>query len=148
MRIGELAEQAGCSVETVRYYEREGLMPAPRRTEGNYREYRVKHSERLAFILRCRSLDMSLLELRRLLEAIERPDANCDPVDALLDEHIEHVATRIGELKQLKSELDAIREHCHGSKPARHCGILAVLSRPEPKRRANQRHVRATHGKR
>lgn len=148
MRIGELAGRAGCPVETVRYYEREGLLPSPGRSAGNYRVYGAEHVERLAFIRRCRSLDMSLPEIRKLLSAIERPDAGCGPVNALLDEHIGHVAARIAELWQLKSELDAIRAHCKGDEPTRHCGILASLARPARKGTGTRAHVHGTHGRR
>jgi len=148
MRIGELAGRVACPVETVRYYESEGLLPAPRRTAGNYRVYGPEHAERLAFIRRCRSLDMSLPEIRTLLAAIERPEAGCDPVNALLDEHIGHVAARIAELRQLKSELDAIRAHCKGDEPTKRCGIVASLARPARKPAGQRGHVHGTHGKR
>lgn len=143
MRIGELARRADCPVETVRYYEKEGLLAAPRRSGANYREYGAAHLERLAFIRRCRALDMSLPEIRALLAAIERPGADCAPVDALLDEHIGHVATRIADLSALKEELDAIRAHCAGGQPAKTCGIVTSLSR-QTRRRAPRRgsHVR------
>ena len=148
MRIGELAGRAGCPVETVRYYEREGLLPSPVRSAGNYRVYGAEHAERLAFIRRCRSLDMSLPEIRKLLCAIERPDADCGPVNALLSEHIGHVAARIAELRRLKSELDAIRAHCKGDEPTGDCGIVASLARPARKPGATRAHVRGTHGRR
>ena len=143
MRIGELARRADCPVETVRYYEKEGLLAAPRRSAANYRDYGAAHLERLAFIRRCRALDMSLPEIRALIEAIERPGADCAPVDALLDEHIGHVAARIADLSALKEELDAIRAHCAGRRPAKACGIVESLSRRE-RQRAPRRgsHVR------
>jgi Cd(II)/Pb(II)-responsive transcriptional regulator len=148
MRIGELASRAGCPAETVRYYEKEGLLPRPRRSSGNYRLYGPEHAERLAFIRRCRSLDMSLAEIRSLLAAIERPDADCAPVNALLDEHIAHVAARIAELRQLKAELDAIRAHCTGARPAKGCGILETLARPAAKRSRASSHVASAHSSR
>jgi Cd(II)/Pb(II)-responsive transcriptional regulator len=141
MRIGELARRSDCPVETVRYYEKEGLLPAPRRSGANYRDYGPQHAERLSFIRRCRSLDMSLPEIRTLLEAIERPDSDCAPVNSLLDEHIGHVAGRIAELKQLKSELDAIRAHCSGAHPAKACGILVSLAQPAPGNARRAGHV-------
>jgi len=143
MRIGELARRADCPVETVRYYEKQGLLSAPRRSGANYRDYGADHLERLAFVRRCRALDMSLPEIRALLDAIERPGADCAPVDALLDEHIGHVAVRIAELTALKQELDAIRAHCAGGQPAKACGIVETLSR-QSRRRAPRRgsHVR------
>jgi len=142
MRIGELARRADCPVDTVRYYEKEGLLPAPRRSGANYREYGLVHLERLAFIRRCRGLDMSLPEIRDLLEAIERPGADCGPVDALLDEHIGHVAERIAQLSALKQELDAIRAHCAGRRPTGDCGILRALRRPARRRTSRRSHVR------
>ncbi len=143
MRIGELARRADCPVETVRYYEKQGLLAAPRRSGANYRDYGNAHLERLAFIRRCRSLDMSLPEIRALFGAIERPGADCAPVDALLDEHIDHVAQRITDLNALKEELVAIRAHCAGGQPAKTCGIVEALSR-QSRRRAPRRgsHVR------
>lgn len=147
MRIGDLARRADCPVETVRYYEKEGLLPAPRRSAGNYRDYGEAHAERLAFIRRCRSLDMSLPEIRALMAAIELPDGDCAPVNALLDEHIGHVASRIAELKQLKTELDAIRAHCSGEHPARSCGIIRTLARRGEAGSSRERsHVRGVHG--
>ena len=143
MRIGELAQRADCPVETVRFYEKEKLLPAPRRSPANYRDYGPAHLERLAFIRRCRALDMSLPEIRALLAAIERPGADCGPVDALLDEHIGHVVERIAELTALKEELDTIRAHCAGGQPTTACGIVETLSR-QARRRAPRRasHVR------
>ena len=67
MKIGELASGTGTPVETIRYYEREGLLPAAARTEGNYRVYGQEHAQRLLFVRRCRSLDMTLQEIRALL---------------------------------------------------------------------------------
>jgi DNA-binding transcriptional MerR regulator len=90
---------------------------------------------------------MSLSEIRALLKAIEWPEADCSPVNALLDEHIRHVAMRITELKQLKAELDAIRRHCKGSEPTKDCGILASLAEP-PRRRAARAQRASTHAKR
>ncbi len=142
MRIGELAKRADCPVETVRYYEKQGLLAAPRRSGANYRDYGAAHLERLAFIRRCRSLDMSLPEIRALLEAIARPGGDCAPVDGLLDEHIGHVAARIADLTALKRELDAIRAHCAGRRPASDCGIVNAMSRPAPKRARRSSHVR------
>lgn len=98
LRIGALAERSDCAIETIRYYEREGLLPKPLRSAGNYRIYGGKHVERLLFIRHCRYLDMTLDEVRRLLRFCEAPLESCLQVNALLDEHIEHVAERITEL--------------------------------------------------
>jgi Cd(II)/Pb(II)-responsive transcriptional regulator len=92
MKIGELARAARAQVETIRYYEREGLLPPAPRSDGNYRIYGPVHVERLAFIRHCRSLDMPLAEIRVLLRFKDAPQAECGEVNALLDEHIGHVA--------------------------------------------------------
>ncbi|WP_146053956.1 MerR family transcriptional regulator, partial [Pseudomonas syringae] len=73
MKIGELAKLTDTQVETVRYYEREGLLPAPARSDGNYRLYTQAHVERLSFIRNCRSLDMTLEEIRSLLNLRDSP---------------------------------------------------------------------------
>ena len=101
LKIGELAARTDCPVETIRYYEREALLPAPTRSQGNYRLYGDTHVERLQFIRHCRSLDMTLDEVRSLLQFRDAPEENCGEVNALLDKHIGHVAQRIAELKKL-----------------------------------------------
>lgn len=128
LKIGELARQTDCPVETIRYYERDGLLPAPARSEGNYRLYDEKHVERLSFIRRCRSLDMTLDEIRILLRFRDAPDENCETVNALLDAHIGHVTARIDELQHLEEQLRELRQQCGASRVARDCGILNELS--------------------
>lgn len=83
LRIGELAQRTGTQVETIRYYEREGLLPEPARSEGNYRLYDRAHAERLSFIRHCRSLDMTLDEIRVLLQFRDAPEQNCGEVNAV-----------------------------------------------------------------
>ena len=124
MKIGELAQAAGTQSETIRYYERAGLLPAAVRTATNYRVYHPSHIQRLAFIRHCRSLDMTLEEIRALLQFKDSPEENCKQVNALLDEHIGHVATRICELKALQKDLKALRAQCTGDGVALECGIL------------------------
>lgn len=84
MKIGELALMAGCSVPTIRFYEAEGLLQAPSRTANNYRDYGDQHADRLAFVMRCRSLDMSHDEIRVLLQLQDDPERSCDDVNTLL----------------------------------------------------------------
>jgi Cd(II)/Pb(II)-responsive transcriptional regulator len=127
MRIGELAKKTGCGIETIRYYEHEGLLPEPGRTSGNFRRYGQEHAEMLSFIRHCRSLDMALDEIRVLLKFRAAPEENCGEVNRLLDAHIGHVAERIAELKGLEDQLKALREKCSSAKAAEHCGILQGL---------------------
>lgn len=128
MQIGELAKRAHCQVETIRFYEREGLLPVPARSSANYRLYGDVHLERLTFIRYCRSLDMTLEEIRTLLVFRDAPEQNCGEVNALLDEHIGHVAARIAELQGLAEQLKNLRQQCQQAEAAKDCGILNELA--------------------
>jgi Cd(II)/Pb(II)-responsive transcriptional regulator len=141
-KIGELAKQTGCLVETIRYYEREGLLLEPARSEGNYRLYTDIHIERLQFIRHCRSLDMTLEEIRNLLKFRDAPEENCSQVNALLDEHIKHVSNRIKELRFLQKDLRRLRSLCERAQAAKDCRILQSLAGParSPKRSSNVEH--------
>lgn len=127
-KIGELARKTGCSVETIRYYEREGLLPETIRSEGNYRLYGKAHVERLQFIRQCRSLDMTLEETRRLLDLWDAPEKSCREVNTLIDEHIHHVVDRIAELKALQKQLKELRNRCRKIEVVKNCEILQSLA--------------------
>mgnify|MGYP001237355282 FL=1 len=127
MQIGQLAAAAGTNVETVRYYEKAGLIPEPGRSIGNFRQYTGAHLERLRFIRNCRALNMSHDEIRELLRLVDHPADGCDAVNALLDAHIDHVDARIRELAGLRAQLDGLRERCAGGSTAGDCAILHEL---------------------
>lgn len=127
IKIGELAELTGCQTVTIRYYEKQGLLPAPVRSDANYRVYGEEHVERLSFIRHCRSLDMTLEEIAALLRFRDAPEEDCGEVNALLDEHIGHVAHRIAELKVLERQLKKLRRQCSDAQQAKHCGILKAI---------------------
>ena len=147
MKIGELAKATDTSVGNIRFYEREALLPAPQRSENNYRSYGDEHIERLTFIRHCRSLDMALGEIRSLLRYKETPQENCEGVNELLDEHIGHVAERIRELRSLEKQLKALRAQCAEPNDAGCCGILKELSTQTSALAAQpgRRHVHGTH---
>ncbi len=150
MKIGELAEATNTPVESVRFYEREALLPKPERTAGNYRIYGSEHVERLAFIRHCRSLDMTLDEIRTLLRFKDAPAENCANVNMLLDEHIGHVAARIAELRSLQKQLKELRAQCSAIS-GDECGILQELTQAAAVERSstNERlHVAGTHSHR
>ena len=127
-KIGELAERSGCLVETVRYYERIGLLPEPVRTANNYRAYNEQHADRLQFNRHCRALDMSINEIRELVEIRSQPDSNCIGVNELLDRHISHITERIAALNALETQLRDLRSCCNTAKASSDCGILHALS--------------------
>mgnify|MGYP002714918538 FL=1 len=130
MRIGELGKKADCLVQTVRFYESEGLLPEPARSEGNSRLYDEVHLQRLLFIRRCRAKDMTLDEIRQLLNLRDRPELGCGEVNALVDAHIAQVRTKMKELRALERELMDLRRSCDSARTSRECGILNSLAEP------------------
>ena len=143
MKIGELAKAAQCTVETVRYYEKAGLLASPVRTTANYRSYARSHLERLCFIRNCRALGMAQEEIHSLLELLDQPTGNCSDVSGLLDRHIQHVDGRIQELLQLKQQLAELRQQCRNEENIGACGIihgLAVMGPDGPERQSHLVH--------
>jgi Cd(II)/Pb(II)-responsive transcriptional regulator len=131
MKIGELSAKAECDVQTIRYYEREGLLEAPDREASGYRRYADKHLSRLQFIRHCRTLDIPLAEVRQLLDYAEAPRQSCHAVDALLDEHIERVRRQLATLTSLERQLVALRQQCKGASGKRSCAIIqSFMSAP------------------
>jgi Cd(II)/Pb(II)-responsive transcriptional regulator len=128
MKIGELAKLTGCSVQTIRYYEAEKLLPSTRRSEGNFRLYDGASAEQLVFIKLCRGLDLSLSEIRQLLILKRSPNAQCDDVNRMIEVHIQQVESRIRELTQLNEMLKALRGRCSDQRTVEQCGILQTLS--------------------
>lgn len=128
MKIGQLAQQSGCSIETIRYYEQIGLLPPPSRNASNYRVYGAEHTDRLLFVRHCRSLDMSLDEIRALLDLRAQPRQGCHQVNTLLDRHIEELDQRMAALAQLRERLAMLRRQCNGDHPVEECAIIQGLS--------------------
>lgn len=128
MRIGEMARQSGCDVETVRYYEKVGLLPNPSRNDSGYRQYLPTHLERLQFIRHCRSLQMRIPDIRALLELQAQPTSGCQRVDELLDHHIELIQVQMQKLQSLEQQLLRLRHQCEKPHLVQECGILQNLS--------------------
>ena len=131
MKIGELAQIAQTTVETVRYYEKEGLLPETVRTAGNFRVYGPAHLERLRFIRNCRALDMSHDEIHTLLDLADEPSEGCGAINTVFDQHIAHVDERIRELMHLKEQLAMLRQQCQTEQAVDACGILQGLATME-----------------
>lgn len=123
MKIGELASRADCGVQTVRFYEREGLLEAPAREPSGYRRYQERHLTQLSFVRHLRSLDIPLPEVRQLLAFAAEPDKSCAQVDDLLDGHIALVKQRVQALRALEKQLLALRRTCDGD-TSHPCAIL------------------------
>lgn len=128
IRIGDLARHSGFTVETIRYYERERLLQAPPRSGGNYRLYGPDDIERLAFIRLCRALDMSLDEIRTLLQLRSTPDEDCSGAKRLVFDHLRQVRARMRELRTLERQLLRLAEACQEPACADQCGVLRELN--------------------
>ena len=125
--IGELAEATDTKVETVRYYERIGILPTPKRTSGNYRAYSAGHLARLSFIRRARDLGFTLDQVRALLALADQKKQDCGTVDALAREHLAEIDRKISDLKALRRELSGLIGQCKQGTIA-DCRILSALS--------------------
>lgn len=128
MKIGELARRTGCSVQAIRYYESEQLLPSAQRSEGNFRLYDQSALQKVLFIKQCRSLDLSVAEIRHLLSVNGSPKTHCDDVNQMIDEHIKQVEQRMSELKELRGQLVELRSSCGDNRAVEECGILQSLS--------------------
>lgn len=125
MQIKQLAQATGVDVETIRYYEKQGLLPAPARRDNGYRDYTPTHLKRLSFIRHCRALNMPLAEVSRLLSFVDAPDGNCSEVNLLVDEQLARVRARLKSMRALEKQLLHLRAQCSGAHA--HCGILDEL---------------------
>ncbi|MEO5340924.1 MAG: MerR family transcriptional regulator [Magnetococcus sp. MYC-9] len=128
MRIGELARRTGCDVETVRYYEKEGLMAVPGRDAAGYRLYATRHLEDLQFIRHCRSLGMRLAEIKLLLDFRHDPQQDCDRVNTLLDAQIVRVEEQRRAMHTLLEQLHLLRAECASRQQVAECGIMRNLN--------------------
>ena len=124
MKIGELSEKLGITVETIRYYEKEGLLCAPDRTAANYRVYGEHHLEDLAFVVFCRGIDISLDEIRALLKLKHSPSESCEPINEAIDDKLIEIDKRISRLQALRSELQSLRSKCLGYNTIGECEIV------------------------
>lgn len=127
MKIGKLAQRTGCRVVTIRYYEREGLLKRPERSEGNYRIYGEEDVERLLFILHCRKHNMGLDEIRKLLIYQDQGAGDCLWVTNLIDKHVGSVDEQIQALVSLKRSLESLRARCSGGNSPETCAIMQAL---------------------
>lgn len=124
--IGALAGLAGCRPETVRYYEREGLMPAPPRTEGGHRAYGAHHVKRLTFIRRARGLGFTVEEVRSLLGLADSGAFTCSEIKTITLRHRDAVRRKVADLERLQGALESLASRCDGG-TGRDCAIFDAL---------------------
>ncbi|MBS0639850.1 MAG: helix-turn-helix domain-containing protein [Proteobacteria bacterium] len=125
--IGELARDTGTKVETVRWYERDGIMPAPIRTAGGHRVYTEAHRNRLAFVRHARELGFSLQDVRELLQLTDDPEGSCATADGIARQHLASVQSRISRLQALEAELTRMVDACSGGRVA-DCHVIEILA--------------------
>ncbi|MBO6950064.1 MAG: helix-turn-helix domain-containing protein [Rhodospirillales bacterium] len=127
MKRAELARQTGCNLETIRYYEKIGMMPDPPRMASGYRVYDETHVARLRFILRGRELGFSIEEIRGLLSLVDRGTQTCAEVQALTERHLADVRTKIADLKRIEKVLADTAAQCSGAEVPE-CPVLEALA--------------------
>lgn len=127
MQIKDIARATGIDTETIRFYEKQGLLDAPPRRSNGYRDYGPTHVERLSFIRHCRALDMPLADIARLLALAERPPDDCNDVNQLVDAQIGRVRARLQSMRALEKQLLQLRRQCTQPQSGPACGILHEL---------------------
>ena len=129
MTIGRLAREAGVNIDTIRYYERNGLVPKPVRRASGYREYEIADVRRLRFILRAKDLGFTLVEIAELLSL--SADRDVRGVKRRAEQRLEQVEHKIEELKRVRRGLKTLIDACPGHGDLEHCPIVAALSGEE-----------------
>lgn len=138
MRIKEAAQATGLTVQAIRYFEQEGLVPPPLRSDNGYRSYGPAQVERLHVIANCRALEMSHSEIRALLALCDAPQLNCDEASTVVRAHIVHVENRIAALRALLKRLHTLYKLCNEPGPVAGCDLLHHLAVVQPTRAARQ----------
>jgi MerR family mercuric resistance operon transcriptional regulator len=131
LSIGTLSKHTGVNIETIRYYERIGVMPAPARSDGGFRRYREDHLKRLNFIRRGRELGFSLADLRRLLRLVDGHAYTCAQVRALTLEHLAEIRRKIADLRRLDRVMSEMAARCTGRRVPE-CPIIDALFASQP----------------
>jgi DNA-binding transcriptional MerR regulator len=126
MKIGALSKATGTNIETIRYYERIDLLPAPHRTAANYRSYGEAHRARLAFVRHSRELGFTIEEIRSLLDLSDHPERDCAEADRIATRHLVQVEAKIAQLTGLREELARIIGSCRGGVAA-DCRVIETL---------------------
>ena len=127
LTIGKLARETGVAVETLRYYERRGLIAPCRRTASGYRLYQPDASRRLRFIRRAQALGFSLAEIGELLSLHEHPEQDMGSVKRLAQAKIDNIAAKVADLERMRAGLEALTDRCPGHGSTADCPILASL---------------------
>ena len=126
LTIGKTSAATGCNIETIRFYEKEGLLPEPQRTQGGHRLYTQEQTERLIFIRRCRELGFSMADIRQLLSLVDGQEVTCERVKTILDAHLAQTKEKLADLRKMERTLFTLSESCDGS-DVPDCPIIEAL---------------------
>ena len=129
LSIGKVAAQTGCHIETIRFYEKEALLPAPNRTEGGHRLYTKAIIERLVFIRRSRELGFSMEKIRQLLSLVDGEQVSCELVQNIAELHLGDIRSKIADLRKMERSLRELSLRCSGE-DVPDCPIIQVLQQP------------------
>ena len=132
VRTGQLAQRVGVNLQTVRYYERRGLLPEPPRRESGYREYGPGSVEALRFIKRAQQLGFTLKEVEQLLHLASGGPDGCEDARTLADHRISDLETRIADLEAMRNSLERLLQTCERPNGERDCPLLGSLGPPHP----------------
>src|SRR5215510_60485 len=128
LTIGTLSERTGCNIETIRYYERIGLMPRTARSDGGHRLYGEDHMKRLGFIRRGRELGFTLDQVRTLLGLVDGRRYTCAQVKRITMEHLEEVHRKVADLRKIERVLKEMATQCDGGAVPK-CAVIEALFR-------------------
>src|SRR5690606_17648004 len=129
--ISEIAKKTALSTDSIRFYEKKGLIQPNFRASNRYRYYGEEALKRLLFIKRCRALDMSLKEFDALIKLEQNPLQECGAVNQLIDQHLEDISRKIKELQLFQQQLSTLRQSCNIPTTIDHCQILKTLEQTE-----------------
>lgn len=146
LTIGELAGAVGVNVQTVRYYERRGLLPKPKRRASGYREYLASDVARLEFIRRAQALGFTLSEIEQLLALRVDPRTTPEDVHRTVEEKIEAVESKIGDLTRIAGALRKMAAACHAHGPLGDCPFLEALESEDSSALALKARGNGAHG--
>jgi len=127
LTIGQLSRRTTVKIETIRYYEKIGIMPIPPRNSSGYRIYQDMHLERLYFVRRSRELGFSQAEVRKLLALVDKHEYTCSEVKEMTGRQLSNVRAKIADLKKLELVLAGMVDECDGG-DIPHCPIVDILS--------------------
>lgn len=132
---GELAREAGLNLETLRYYERRGLLPPPPRTESGHRRYDPESVSLLRLIKRAQGLGFTLAEIRDLIRGLESPKAVCDDICRAIEAKLSQLDRDLAMMRERRRRLQSLRAACPRTRPLRECPVIVELKQPTQKRR-------------